>query len=149
VGIVVTGFCYPGGILQLSRRQDQQILRLPTAARISHLGESSSSTARSICRYLSKKSFKKIDSADTAGDTWSKDLAVCDSLKFFQVDQNHSTIAIQVEDEKHWQYVKRSSIPKLIDTSSSKQKKNNLSLAKASAMRRSDLQVLAHTEEIN
>jgi hypothetical protein len=48
VGIVATGFCYPGGILQLFHRQDQQIfhqedqqifhrqdqqiLRLPTAA---------------------------------------------------------------------------------------------------------------------
>jgi hypothetical protein len=41
VGIAATGFCYPGGILQLSigdiskfflHRQDQQISRLPTAA---------------------------------------------------------------------------------------------------------------------
>jgi hypothetical protein len=32
VGIVATGFCYPGGILQLFHRQDQQILRLRTAA---------------------------------------------------------------------------------------------------------------------
>jgi hypothetical protein len=102
-----------------------------------------------ICGYPSKKSFMKIDSVDTAGDTWSKDLAVCDSLKFFRVDRNHSTIAIQVEAEKHWQYVKRSLIPKLIHTSSSKQKKKNLSLAKTSTMRRSDLQVLARAEEIN
>jgi hypothetical protein len=32
VGIAATGFCYLGGILQLFHRQDQQILRLPTAA---------------------------------------------------------------------------------------------------------------------
>jgi hypothetical protein len=32
VGIAATGFCYPGGILQLFHRQDQQILRLPAAA---------------------------------------------------------------------------------------------------------------------
>jgi hypothetical protein len=32
----MTGFCYPGGILQLFRRQDHQILRLPTAAARSH-----------------------------------------------------------------------------------------------------------------
>jgi hypothetical protein len=32
VGIAATGFCYPGGILQLFHRRDQQILRLPTAA---------------------------------------------------------------------------------------------------------------------
>jgi hypothetical protein len=40
MGIAATGFCYPGGILQLFHRryqqifhrQDQQILRLPTAA---------------------------------------------------------------------------------------------------------------------
>jgi hypothetical protein len=32
VGITTTGYCYPGGILQLFRQQDQQILRLPTAA---------------------------------------------------------------------------------------------------------------------
>jgi hypothetical protein len=36
VGIAATGFCYPGGILQLFHRQDQQILRLPTAAARSH-----------------------------------------------------------------------------------------------------------------
>jgi hypothetical protein len=28
----MTRFCHPGGILQLFHRQDQQILRLPTAA---------------------------------------------------------------------------------------------------------------------
>jgi hypothetical protein len=32
VGIAATEFCHPGGILQLFHRQDQQILRLPTAA---------------------------------------------------------------------------------------------------------------------
>jgi hypothetical protein len=32
VGIAATGFCYPGGILQLFHREDQQILWLPTAA---------------------------------------------------------------------------------------------------------------------
>jgi hypothetical protein len=32
VGIATTGFCYPGGILQLFYREDQEILRLPTAA---------------------------------------------------------------------------------------------------------------------
>jgi hypothetical protein len=32
VGIAATGFCYLGGILQVFHRQDQQILRLPTAA---------------------------------------------------------------------------------------------------------------------
>jgi hypothetical protein len=32
VEIAATGFCYPGGILQPFHRQDQQILRLPTAA---------------------------------------------------------------------------------------------------------------------
>jgi hypothetical protein len=31
VGIAATGFCHPSGILQLFHRQDQQILRLPTA----------------------------------------------------------------------------------------------------------------------
>jgi hypothetical protein len=36
VGIAVTGFCYPGEILQLFHRQDQQILRLSTAAARSH-----------------------------------------------------------------------------------------------------------------
>jgi hypothetical protein len=35
VGIAVPGFCHPGEILQLFYRQDQQILRLPTAAAIS------------------------------------------------------------------------------------------------------------------
>jgi hypothetical protein len=41
VGIAATGFCYPGGILQIFHRQDQQIFhrqdqqifRLPAAAR--------------------------------------------------------------------------------------------------------------------
>jgi hypothetical protein len=32
VGIAATGFCYPGGILQLFHRQDQQIFKLLTAA---------------------------------------------------------------------------------------------------------------------
>jgi hypothetical protein len=32
VGIAMTGFCHPDGILQLFCRQDQQISRLPTAA---------------------------------------------------------------------------------------------------------------------
>jgi hypothetical protein len=32
VGIAATGFFYPGGILQLFYREDQQILRLPIAA---------------------------------------------------------------------------------------------------------------------
>jgi hypothetical protein len=32
VGSAATGFCYLGGILQLFHRQDQQILRLPTAS---------------------------------------------------------------------------------------------------------------------
>jgi hypothetical protein len=32
MGIAVIGFCYPGGILQLFHREDQQILRLPIAA---------------------------------------------------------------------------------------------------------------------
>jgi hypothetical protein len=32
VGIAAIGFCYPDGILQLFHRQDQQILRLRTAA---------------------------------------------------------------------------------------------------------------------
>jgi hypothetical protein len=32
VGIAVTEFCYSGGIFQLFHRQDQQILRLRTAA---------------------------------------------------------------------------------------------------------------------
>jgi hypothetical protein len=32
VGIAATGFCHPGGILQLFHREDQQILWLPTAA---------------------------------------------------------------------------------------------------------------------
>jgi hypothetical protein len=32
VEITATRFCYPGGILQLFHRQDQQILRLPAAA---------------------------------------------------------------------------------------------------------------------
>jgi hypothetical protein len=31
VGNAATEFCYPGGILQVFHRQDQQILRLPTA----------------------------------------------------------------------------------------------------------------------
>jgi hypothetical protein len=44
VGIATTGFCHPGGILQLFHRQDQQILWLPTAASIgSHLADSSRS----------------------------------------------------------------------------------------------------------
>jgi hypothetical protein len=41
VGIAATGFCYPGGILQLFHRQDQQILRLPIAAARSHLANPS------------------------------------------------------------------------------------------------------------
>jgi hypothetical protein len=32
VGIAATGFCHPGGILQLFHREDQQISRLPIAA---------------------------------------------------------------------------------------------------------------------
>jgi hypothetical protein len=44
VGIAATGFCYPGGILQLFHRQDQQILWLPTEAAISFLAGSSAST---------------------------------------------------------------------------------------------------------
>jgi hypothetical protein len=36
VGIAATGFCYPGEILQLFHRQDQQVLRLPTVAARSH-----------------------------------------------------------------------------------------------------------------
>jgi hypothetical protein len=35
VGITATGFCYPGGILHLFCRQDQQILWLSIAAAIS------------------------------------------------------------------------------------------------------------------
>jgi hypothetical protein len=31
VGIAVTGFCHPGGILQLFHQEDQQISRLPIA----------------------------------------------------------------------------------------------------------------------
>jgi hypothetical protein len=42
VGIAATGFCNPGGILQLFGRENPQILRLPTAAAGSHLAESSS-----------------------------------------------------------------------------------------------------------
>jgi hypothetical protein len=37
VEITATGFCYPGGILQLFHRQDQQILRLPAAAAVRSL----------------------------------------------------------------------------------------------------------------
>jgi hypothetical protein len=49
VGIAATGFCYPGGILQLFHRQDQQILRLPTAAtaRSNLIGSTSSGAVRS------------------------------------------------------------------------------------------------------
>jgi hypothetical protein len=36
VGIAATGFCHPGGILQLFHRQDQQILRLPIATARRH-----------------------------------------------------------------------------------------------------------------
>jgi hypothetical protein len=36
VGIATTGFCHPGRILQLFHRQDEQILRLPTATARSH-----------------------------------------------------------------------------------------------------------------
>jgi hypothetical protein len=32
VGIAATGFCHPGGVLQLFHREDQQISRLPIAA---------------------------------------------------------------------------------------------------------------------
>jgi hypothetical protein len=45
VGIAATGFCYPGGIFQLFYRQDQQILRLPTAADRSHQITSSASAS--------------------------------------------------------------------------------------------------------
>jgi hypothetical protein len=37
VGIAATGFYHPGRLLQLFHRQDQQILRLPTAAARSRL----------------------------------------------------------------------------------------------------------------
>jgi hypothetical protein len=67
VGIAATGFCYPGGILQafidkinkffidkirkLFHRQDQQILRLPTAATTrSHLVEFRSGVPRIVLR---------------------------------------------------------------------------------------------------
>jgi hypothetical protein len=44
VGIAATGFCHPGGILQVFHRQDQQVLRLPIAASTgSHLADSSRS----------------------------------------------------------------------------------------------------------
>jgi hypothetical protein len=53
VGIAATGFCYPGGILQIFHRQDQQIfhrqdqqiLRLPTAVRSLLVGSSRPSTS--------------------------------------------------------------------------------------------------------
>jgi hypothetical protein len=44
VGTAATGFCYPGGILQVFHRQDQQILRLPTAAAGTHLAKSSATS---------------------------------------------------------------------------------------------------------
>jgi hypothetical protein len=47
VGIAATGFCHPGGILQLFHRQDQQILRLPAAAK--SLQRKSSSTMAALC----------------------------------------------------------------------------------------------------
>jgi hypothetical protein len=37
MGIAATRFYHPGRLLQLFHRQDQQILRLPTAATRSHL----------------------------------------------------------------------------------------------------------------
>jgi hypothetical protein len=44
VGIAATEFCYLGGILQVFYRQDQQVLRLPTAVSTgSHLADSSRS----------------------------------------------------------------------------------------------------------
>jgi hypothetical protein len=44
MGIAATGFCYPGGILQVFHQQDQQVLRLPTTASTgSHLADSSRS----------------------------------------------------------------------------------------------------------
>jgi hypothetical protein len=47
VGIATTGFCHPGGILQAFHRQDQQILRLPAAAK--SLQQKSSSTMAALC----------------------------------------------------------------------------------------------------
>jgi hypothetical protein len=73
VGIATTGFCYPGGILQLFRRQDQQILRLlTTAAGGSHLAGSSASNAFNFisnitfvrsdlwCSWSNPKKFRRI-----------------------------------------------------------------------------------------
>jgi hypothetical protein len=52
MGIATTGFCHPGGILQLFHRQDQQILRLLTAATVrSHLADQSSLTVFIIKKY--------------------------------------------------------------------------------------------------
>jgi hypothetical protein len=46
MGIVMTGFCHPGGILQLFHRHDQQILRLPTAAGVRSLQQDPSTSDR-------------------------------------------------------------------------------------------------------
>jgi hypothetical protein len=54
VGIAATGFYHPGGILQPFRRQDQQILRLPTAAR-SLLARLSASTPSTSSSYIMNK----------------------------------------------------------------------------------------------
>jgi hypothetical protein len=45
VGIAATGFCYPGGILQLFSSTKLANLRLPTAAARSHQIISSTSTS--------------------------------------------------------------------------------------------------------
>jgi hypothetical protein len=58
VGIATTEFCYLGGILQLLRHQNQQILRLSTAAARLHL-VGSSSTARSNLHVPFKKKLRQ------------------------------------------------------------------------------------------
>jgi hypothetical protein len=54
-------------------RQDQQILRLPTAAARPHLDGSSSTARSNLDVPFKKKSYVKINNAYTAKDSWSKD----------------------------------------------------------------------------
>jgi hypothetical protein len=91
VGIAATGFCYPGGILQLFHRQDQQILRLPdnssqivSTDRISsdhlHWHQLSSTSSRSFKASLSRiTKFVQIDESQDKSKNQSTD-------KQFQTD---------------------------------------------------------------
>jgi hypothetical protein len=78
MGIAATGFCHPGGILQLFCRQDQQFLWLPAAAARSLQQIASrriifNSQIKSVRTLQEKEKNIKIDIAYSADNIWSGD----------------------------------------------------------------------------